>query len=95
MQILTIDQVAESLMIFRLIEKTSGPWLGRVWRCEEMTQPEADARNAKISVMQWEIFSENSDNASDGDSGATSRPRAKRRTGHRIGNVGGVSIPRG
>ena len=41
-------------MMFKLVEKTSGPWMGRVWRCEEMTQREADERNAKIGVMKWE-----------------------------------------
>lgn len=41
-------------MMFKLVEKTSGPWMGRVWRCEEMTQQEADERNEKIAVMKWE-----------------------------------------
>lgn len=41
-------------MIFKLVEKTHGPWMGRVWRCEEMTEQEAQERNLKISVMQWE-----------------------------------------
>lgn len=45
-------------MMFALVEKTRGPWLGRVWRCEDMTADEADCRNAKISVMQWEPCSE-------------------------------------
>lgn len=41
-------------VLFRLVEKTSGPWHGKVWRCEEMTQADADAVNARIGVMQWE-----------------------------------------
>lgn len=41
-------------VLFRLVEKTSGPWHGKVWRCEEMTQATADAVNARITVMQWE-----------------------------------------
>lgn len=39
---------------FRLVEKTAGPWHGKVWRCEQMTQEQADAVNARISVMKWE-----------------------------------------
>lgn len=53
-------------MIFNLVEKTHGPWLGRVWRSEEMTAEEAESRNRQISVMQWEPsqFQENdNDNA--------------------------------
>lgn len=42
-------------MLFKLVEQTSGPWKGRVWRSEEMTQQEADARNEKIGVVKWEL----------------------------------------
>jgi len=48
------DRGGRAVMMFKLVEKTRGPWMGRVWRCEEMTQDSADARNAKIEVMQWE-----------------------------------------
>lgn len=48
-------------LLFQLVEKTSGPWHGRVWRCEEMTQAEADAVNARIGVMQWERCEPKSD----------------------------------
>ncbi len=42
-------------MLFNLIEKTAGPWNGKVWRSEEMTQEEADRRNAEMQVIQWEL----------------------------------------
>jgi phage tail tape-measure protein len=41
-------------VIFNLVEKTHGPWRGRVWRSEEMSPEEARNRNEKIAVMQWE-----------------------------------------
>lgn len=44
----------EQKALFQLVEKTAGPWHGKVWRCEEMTQAVADAVNARITVMQWE-----------------------------------------
>lgn len=44
----------EEKVLFQLVEKTAGPWHGKVWRCEEMTQADADAVNARIGVMQWE-----------------------------------------
>jgi len=56
-------------MMFRLVEKTSGPWMGRVWRCEEMTQQEADKRNAQIAVMQWELCSDSNQDGSGGQCG--------------------------
>lgn len=46
-------------MRFKLVEKTEGPWLGRVWRTAEMTREEADTINAKIEVMKWEPCEEN------------------------------------
>jgi hypothetical protein len=39
---------------FKLVEKTSGPHWGRVWREEEMTQEEVDKLNSGMSVVQWE-----------------------------------------
>jgi hypothetical protein len=41
-------------MLFNLVEKTAGPWHGRVWRSEEMTAEDAASRNGKIEVMKWE-----------------------------------------
>ena len=41
-------------MLFNLVEKTSGPWHGKVWRSEEMTVDDAASRNGKIEVMKWE-----------------------------------------
>lgn len=41
-------------VLFRLVEKTAGPWHGKVWRYEEMTQAQADAVNSRITVMKWE-----------------------------------------
>lgn len=41
-------------MLFNLVEKTAGPWHGKVWRAEEMTAEEAASRNGKIEVMKWE-----------------------------------------
>jgi len=41
-------------MLFNLVEKTAGPWHGKVWRAEEMTAEEAESRNGKIEVMKWE-----------------------------------------
>lgn len=41
-------------MLFNLVEKTAGPWRGKVWRSEEMTAEEAESRNGKIEVMKWE-----------------------------------------
>jgi hypothetical protein len=41
-------------MMFKLVEKTCGPWHGKVWRSEEMTAEDAASRNGKIEVMKWE-----------------------------------------
>lgn len=41
-------------MLFNLVEKTSGPWHGKVWRSEEMEPAEAERRNGQIEVMKWE-----------------------------------------
>jgi hypothetical protein len=41
-------------MLFNLVEKTAGPWHGKVWRSEEMTAEEAAGRNGKIEVVKWE-----------------------------------------
>ena len=41
-------------MIFNLVEKTHGPWNGRVWRSEEMSPDDARNRNSRMAVMQWE-----------------------------------------
>ena len=45
-------------MLYKLVEKTLGPWHGRVWRCEEMTAQQAAEINSKIAVMQWEPVTE-------------------------------------
>ncbi len=39
---------------YNLVEKTSGPWNGKIWRTEDKTESEAIAANEKIQVMQWE-----------------------------------------
>jgi len=53
-------------MLFNLVEKTAGPWHGKVWRSEEMTVEDAASRNGKIEVMKWEPaeLMENEDEAS-------------------------------
>ena len=65
-------------MMFKLVEKTIGPWMDSVWRCEEMTQQEANRRNAQIGVMQWEPCGESSQDGSGGPCGnATNRVAIK------------------
>jgi len=45
---------------FNLVEKTSGPWEGMVWRTELLTPSEARQRNSKMSgvVFMWEQVDE-------------------------------------
>lgn len=40
--------------LFKLVEKTNGPWFGEIIRCQEMTQKEVNEINSKIQVMKWE-----------------------------------------
>lgn len=61
----------DEIATFRLVEKTAGPWHGKVWRCEEMTQAQADAVNARIAVMQWERV--------DAEKGTEPTPRRSRK----------------
>lgn len=41
-------------MKYKLVEMTEGPWKGKIWRYENMTEEEASERNSKIGVMKWE-----------------------------------------
>ena len=45
-------------MLFKLVEKTSGPHYGKIWRTEDMTAEEAARINSQIQVMKWEPATE-------------------------------------
>lgn len=88
-------------MLFALVEKTAGPWHGKVWRCEEMSADEAVARNRGMTVMQWEEYDGDGPGSDSGrditrkdevsgrqrsTGGAVSRPSRNRRGNGRIAN---------
>ena len=44
----------ETEYLYKLVEKAEGPYKGKIWREEYMTDAEAARQNEKIHVMKWE-----------------------------------------